>query len=100
MVTVYIFLIIPSVKIVTRELPYVARNYGKKAVVIGGKMEKTKDALLEGIKGSDLEITDFIWYGGDSSYENNALIANPAVRNADIIFGVSVEEEPATPQNM
>ena len=74
-----------------RELPYVARNYGKKAVVIGGKtaMEKTKDALLEGIKGSDLEITDFIWYGGDSSYENgNALIANPAVRNADIIFGV------------
>ena len=74
-----------------KELPYVARNYGKKAVVIGGKtaMEKTKDALLEGIKGSDLEITDFIWYGGDSSYENgNALIANPAVRNADIIFGV------------
>ena len=74
-----------------KELPYVARNYGKKAVVIGGKtaMAKSKDALLEGIKGSDLEITDFIWYGGDSSYENgNALIANPAVREADIIFGV------------
>ena len=34
-----------------KELPYVARNYGKKAVVIGGKtaMEKSKDALLEGI---------------------------------------------------
>ena len=32
-----------------KELPYVARNYGKKAVVIGGKtaMEKAKDALLE-----------------------------------------------------
>ena len=61
-----------------KELPYVARNYGKKAVVIGGKtaMEKAKDALLEGIKGSDLEITDFIWYGGDSSYENgNALVS-------------------------
>ena len=74
-----------------KELPYVARNYGKKAVVIGGKtaMAKSKDALLEGIKGSDLEITDFIWYGGDSSYENgNALIANPTVRDADIIFGV------------
>lgn len=44
-----------------KELPYVARNYGKKAVVIGGKtaMEKTKDALLEGIKGSDLEITEY-----------------------------------------
>ena len=34
-----------------KELPYVARNYGKKAVVIGGKtaMAKSKDALLEGI---------------------------------------------------
>mgnify|MGYP007075833538 CR=1 FL=1 len=33
-----------------KELPYVARNYGKKAVVIGGKtaMEKAKDALPEG----------------------------------------------------
>ena len=98
-----------------KELPYVARNYGKKAVVIGGKtaMEKAKDALLEGIKGSDLEITDFIWYGGDSSYENgNALIANPtaaaflpkspsrSLSATQISSLVSVEEEPATPQNM
>ena len=63
----------------------------KKAVVIGGKtaMEKQKMRSWKASRGSDLEITDFIWYGGDSSYENgNALIANPAVRNADIIFGV------------
>ena len=74
-----------------KEIPYVARNYGKKAVVIGGKtaMAKSKAALLDGVKGSDLEITDFIWFGGDSSYENgNALIVNQTVCDADIIFGV------------
>ena len=74
-----------------QEIPHVARNFGKKAVVIGGKtaMAKAKDAILEGIKGSDMEILDFIWYGGDSSYENgNALIANETVKAADIIFGV------------
>ncbi|MDO4280485.1 MAG: iron-containing alcohol dehydrogenase family protein [Peptococcaceae bacterium] len=73
------------------QIPYFARYYGKKAVVIGGKtaMAKAKDALLEGIKGSDLEITDFIWYGGNSTYANgDALKANPTVQNADIIFGV------------
>ena len=74
-----------------KEIPYFARYYGKKAVVIGGKtaMSKAKDALLEGIAGSDLKILDFIWYGGDSTYENgNALIANETVQQADIIFGV------------
>lgn len=33
-------------------------------------MEKAKPELLAALKGSDLEITDFIWYGGDSNYEN------------------------------
>lgn len=74
-----------------KEIPAIARRYGKKAVVIGGKkaMSKAKEALLDGIKGSDMEITDFIWYGGDSSYENgDALIADKTVQDADIIFGV------------
>ena len=74
-----------------KEIPYFARYYGKKAVVIGGKtaMSKAKDALLEGVAGSDIEILDFIWYGGDSTYENgDALIANETVQKADIIFGV------------
>lgn len=75
-----------------KQIPKLAQRYGgKKAVVIGGKtaMSKAKDALFDGIKGSDMEITDFIWYGGDSSYENgNALIANKRVQDADIIFGV------------
>lgn len=74
-----------------KEIPAVARRYGKKAVVIGGKtaMSKAKQALLDGLKESDMEITDFIWYGGDSSYENgDALIADKTVQDADIIFGV------------
>ena len=74
-----------------KEIPYVARNYGKKAVVIGGKtaMAKSKDAIEDGIAGSDIEIVDYIWYGGDSTYENgDALIAMDTVKNADIIFGV------------
>lgn len=73
------------------EIPYVARNFGKKAVVVGGvtAMSKAKDALLAGIADSDIEILDFIPYGGDSSYENgDALIANETVQKADIIFGV------------
>ena len=73
------------------EIGYYARYYGNKAVVIGGvtAMSKAKQALLDGIKGSDIEIVDFIPYGGNSTYENgDALIANDKVKNADIIFGV------------
>lgn len=74
-----------------KEIPYVTRKYGKKVVVIGGKtaMEKAKPELLEGIKDSDIEILDFIWYGGDSNYENvEALKKNPKVKEADMVFGV------------
>lgn len=73
------------------EIPYEARFYGNKAVVIGGKtaIEKAKDKILEGIGGSELEILDFLWYGGDSTYENgDSLIAQDTVKNADIIFAV------------
>lgn len=73
------------------EIGYYARYYGSKAVVIGGvtAMSKAKQALLDGIKNSKVEITDFIPYGGDSTYENgDALIADDRVKNADIIFGV------------
>lgn len=74
-----------------KEIPYVTRRYGKTAVVIGGKtaMEKAKPELLAALKGSDLEITDFIWYGGDSNYENIEMLkAMPEVQNADVVFGV------------
>lgn len=73
------------------KIPYFARYYGNKAVVIGGEtaMAKSKDALLAGIKDSDVEITDFIWYGGNSTYENGDMVAAlEEVKNADMVFAV------------
>ena len=74
-----------------KEIPYVTRHYGKKAVVIGGKTAtaKAKESILEGIKNSDIEILDFIWYGGNSTYENaDKLLNNDKVKAADFIFAV------------
>ena len=74
-----------------KDIAFYTRHFGSKVVVIGGKtaMEKSKDALLEGIADSNLEVLDFIWYGGNSTYENgDDLIANPVVQEADMIFGV------------
>lgn len=73
------------------EIPWVTRKYGKTAVVIGGKtaMSKVKDALSNGIADSDLKITDFIWYGGEATYENaDQISAMEAVKDADMIFAV------------
>lgn len=73
------------------EIPQVTRQYGKTAVVIGGKtaMAKAHDALLKGIENSQVSITDFVWFGGDSTYENgNMLMENDAVKKADMIFAV------------
>lgn len=73
------------------EIPYVIRKYGKKVAVIGGKtaIEKSKIELLKGIKNSDVEILDFIWYGGDSTYENVEILKNnPNVQKSDVLFAV------------
>ncbi|OOM73952.1 iron-containing alcohol dehydrogenase family protein [Clostridium sp. BL-8] len=76
---------------VYNEVPKICEPYGKKAVVIGGKtaIEKSKEAILEGVKGSNIEIIDFVWFGGDSSYENVEMLKNNrAIVNADMIFAV------------
>ena len=43
-----------------KEIPYVTRKYGKKAVAIGGKtaMSKAKPELLKALEGTDFEITE------------------------------------------
>ena len=72
-------------------VPKIAKQYGKTAVVIGGKtaMSKAKPYLDEAVKDSEIEIIDYVWYGGDSSYENaQMLIDNPVVQKADMIFAV------------
>ena len=71
------------------EIPNVIKKYGKKVVVIGGKtaIEKSKNELLNSIKDSDIEILDFIWYGGDSTYENVEILKNnQVVKKADLLF--------------
>lgn len=73
------------------QIRHVTRYYGNTAVVIGGKtaMEKSRTALLNAIRNTNLEIIDFLWYGGNSTYENgDALIAHPSVQKADMIFAV------------
>lgn len=76
---------------VYKEIPKICEPYGRKAVVIGGKtaMAKAREALLEGIKGSKIEIVDFIWFGGDASYKNVEMLKkNPIVADADMVFAV------------
>ncbi len=64
---------------------------GTKAVAIGGKtaISKIKSLLISNTKDTSVEITDFIWYGGEASYENvQTLMNNDSVKNADMIFAV------------
>lgn len=69
----------------------ITKHFGKKVVIIGGKtaLEKAKQPLLDALKKTDLTVTDILWYGGDATYKNaDMLIANPAVQQADLVFGV------------
>ena len=87
-------LVLPAFTIGTApyaEIGRVTRHFGKKVIIIGGKtaLAKAEDRLMGELRSTDLEILDTVWYGGDSTYENvEALLANPAVQQADLIFGV------------
>jgi len=74
-----------------QEVYRVASRFGRKAAVIGGKtaMEKAYGRMKESLAGTDLVLTDPIWFGGNATYENSAkLEAMEEVRNADMIFAV------------
>ena len=69
----------------------VTKPFGKKVVIIGGKtaLSKAEKPLLDAIKNTDLEVLGVLWYGDDATYERvDALMAEDAVKNADLIFGV------------
>ncbi len=73
------------------KIPEICSPYGRKAVAIGGHkaIASVRELLTEAVRGSAVELTDFIWYGGESSYENvDALAAMPQVAAADMIFAV------------
>ena len=64
-------------------------KYGKKAVAVGGKraLAAAKDELEKAIAGTGLEIIDYIWYGGEASYENAEMVmSQPKFKEADMIF--------------
>lgn len=74
-----------------KEIPKVARRFGSKVVAIGGRtaIDKSRQAIIDGVAGSNIEILDFIVYGNDATYENvDKLIANENVKTADIIFAI------------
>ena len=65
--------------------------YGKKAVVIGGKraMEAIKNKLDQALARTELTILDYLWYGGEASFENvDRLMEHALVQEADMIFAV------------
>lgn len=74
-----------------KEVYNVVRRYGKNAVVIGGKtaLSKGYDKLKAALEGTGFTISDPIWYGGNSTFENgDALIAMEEVKKADMIFAM------------
>lgn len=69
----------------------ICSDYGNKAVVIGGKKSTAaiKDKLIEEIKKTDIEIIDFLWYGGEASFENAEWLMNESsFKSADMIFAI------------
>lgn len=69
----------------------ICRPYGTAAVVIGGHkaMAAARDALEEGAAQGGIRILQYLWYGGECSYEQvEALRTQPAVDQADMIFAV------------
>lgn len=62
--------------------------FGKKAICIGGKtaISKVKDLIIEACCGSELEILDFLWYGGDATYENVKKLEENELVKKQILF--------------
>lgn len=76
---------------VYNKIAEICSPFGKKAVCIGGKtaVSKVRNLLEESVKNTELEILDFVWYGGEASYENVEMLrSNTAVQNADMIFAI------------
>lgn len=73
------------------EIGKVCRSYGKRAVAIGGKkaIAAAKDSIMKSLKDSDIEILDFVWYGGECTFENVEKLENDSrIKDADMIFAI------------
>lgn len=85
---------LPSYSIGTQvysKIEEICRPFGKTAVAVGGRrgIAAVKAQLLAATADTEIEITDFIWYGGEASEENiTALAENEQVQNADMVFAI------------
>ncbi len=73
------------------EIGAICRPYGTTAVVIGGHkaMAAAKDALEAACSQGGIRILEYLWYGGECSYENvEVLRAQPAPGQAHMVFAV------------
>lgn len=73
------------------KIPEICEPYGTKAVVIGGHqaMAAAKEKLNRSCGNSKVQILEFLWYGGEASYENvDDLMEKETVKKADMIFAV------------
>lgn len=69
----------------------VCRPHGERAVIIGGRraLEAAGSVIAKHAGEQGIAITGTVWYGGEASYENvERLMADPLVREADMIFAV------------
>lgn len=74
----------------------ICAGYGHKAVAIGGHkaMAAVKDKLCKAIIDSDIEISDFIWYGGEASYEMWRILCHLKLSEMQICYLQLAEEKP------
>lgn len=73
------------------KIPEVCCRFGKSAVLIGGKtaLSKVQAELEKQLAAAGIKISAILWYGGDCTNENaQKLLEDPAVINADMIFGI------------
>ena len=73
------------------KIPEFCKPYGKKIIAIGGHtaMSVARPLIDEAIAATGLEILDYVWYGGEASYENVEALQNlPQVQEADMIFAI------------
>ena len=69
----------------------VVAKFGKSAAVIGGKtaLSKAYGPLQEALAGTDFKLSEPVWYGGNSTYENVDMLMNTKeVQEADMVFAV------------
>ena len=74
-----------------QEIPNICTKYGNKIVIIGGKqaLQVSEIKIKESIKGTNLNVIDTIWYGGEATFENvERLRSITSVHEADMIFAV------------